>query len=1327
MPSLEEQIRGLSPAALDIFRKQLPQRLKELSSLERNTALDQLSRLPEFGDFRGQQPQQVTQPLQQPIQQPIQQVRPIPQSISGQPLTPVQQGVPWWQDALNWIRTVEEATGTFLAAPFTPTVAGTENLPWWQRERAEYDAWEAPTVDLGFTYPEWLGGGEATIGVKGALEAVPWFATTIATGGLAGLAGVGARTGIGGLTRAAAFGQSALRPVVAAERAVIGLPFKVAGKVVSPLTKPLIQAAKNVRSSLTDASSRIITDLQPIDDAISIAIQPSKLRSFVNVTIAGRQPFKGLAEGIGGRMATANNPATLSLVGRDILKFEGANKATAAIATLNRFGSSRKLFNLSDDGFMSIGGKQVHLNEVRTFPKKYWDNLSEPQRVWVEQARLLEREKKVLFDRYGIEVPELIFEEGGEYAGRRVVGKFGSEGDLLDIAYIGSAQPGRPGAKTAALKARQYENINDAIKDGFRYLPEEEALYYNITGAYNMVANKQYTDWFLERVPWRTTAGPEALKAQVNLFRSGVSGARNSLRTAHKRLKQSSRDVERQKGITFKATEEVVDLLEEVGTLQALKSNTAYLRGRLLAEKKFANKLARTYANVANRNDAAYQKVLDVSKRLDDRLIELAEIEPVWKDALAKARKAPFGGAIAPDIPAFAGKVFTSPEAKEWVNIIRKELNPQFNSALNAINQVNAVGRYFALAGDVSPFGIQLLFLAGSHPKIYGKAMGGFVKAFFDPLYQENFIAKHIRTIQSHPNLILTAGGKTEMTEAMARGGLLRKGPLKIAGKVLEPFQRGFESALDTAGVYMAEAYEHLGTTAARRAQVDGFINEFRGLLSTTRLGVGSTQRQLERAIILSPQYNRAIGALMFDLTQGTLRGQLARKAMAKGTVALMAMTVAISMALGEDEEEILNHLNPLSADFMTWDIAGQRVGPGSKVRSLLSSFGKIVKRPEDTALHAGRFLRGNFSPFLGTSMDLITGKDFIGDPTRDGLPSLTRTVLGENLLPIWVQSLAFEGGDFAGRITRGIGEFGGLRAYPQSAFAELKDRQDELAQTSYGMNWDELGQRPDGFVLQMQLNKDAEIQSLTARAGEESENFARGEQLVWNEYTRQGDRIGVMVTQELNIASKQFEATGDGSQFRERVNQAYWLKGQMMNDLLRQDQFTIVRDTFNTPLTEQQRSGMQPQKLLYRDYNLIMYAPDLYDEFGEYRFEEADRRRNLFIQQYGLEALDSVESVIGERRADEPNAVKLLRQAREVLKPYFAVETQVWSRFPQGLKQISDQIKILERTDPLQAKRMLFGYPQIVLARRQIALFKRQLKAVNPDIANALNMFYRF
>ena len=109
-----------------------------------------------------------------------------------------------------------------------------------------------------------------------------------------------------------------------------------------------------------------------------------------------------------------------------------------------------------------------------------------------------------------------------------------------------------------------------------------------------------------------------------------------------------------------------------------------------------------------------------------------------------------------------------------------------------------------------------------------------------------------------------------------------------------------------------------------------------------------------------------------------------------------------------------------------------------------------------------------------------------------------------------------------------------------------------------------------------------------------------------------------------------------------------------------------------------------------------------------------------------GRGMLEYVEEYMGAKW-DEPSALQALKSARDVLQPYWDIERQVWSSLPQELKQISDQIKILERTDPLEAKKLLFNYPLIVLARRRIALQKKQLKATNTEIANALNMFYRF
>ena len=1533
MPTLEEQVRGLSPAAMRIFKQQLPQRLKELSALERNTALSQLQRIPGLLEIEAP----VTQP-QQPQVEPEKK---------------------WWDYPLDWIRNVETGAGTLLAAPFTPSVPGTEQLPWWEKERAEYEAWEEPGFQtqplfrLPWT-PQEIRDKPWMIGAKGALEFTPWIATTLATAGLGGMAGLGARTGLTGLTRAAALGQRAIKPIIAVERAM-----------AYPITKPLEMAAKKILPKVAEQVARLLPDLQPIDEAITIATQPSILRRLVNINIKGHQPLKGIAEVIGGRAATADNPAKLALVGRDVMRFEGANKATAAIATLNRMGKSKDIFNLTDEGFMRVGkavptegkiipkmgkpvapevtepalgtleqerirrrlmsgekvsqeeemllspfdfmgakamaeygfkvpdgfvvqlsgynkdgtlvvrviaptktggispvvfdlkigesfidqyntaltksealtakavaagkktpqkpfmGEQptptppavggakvneaipiagkwekakarnstlaqkdldnlkakgyeiddaqdtlttfketirkdfdtaeefaeartdawdefvnavdsiegleaaipkppavgavpevasvvgkglVHLNDIRTYPQRYTNVLNDTQKAWIEQATLLEREKAELFARNGIKIRQLTFEEGGEYAGRRVFAKFDAEGNLLDVGYIGRGQPGKPGIMTAQEKTRIFKDATEATEMGYRYLPEEEALYYNIIGAYNRIGDKQFADWFLSKVPWRTTAVAGDI-AEANLTMKGTRSALKQMQSAAMRWRTGEKiPPQLLLGIKkyYPKEYETIKLAFKEGTISERKS------------------LAESLLTFIRKEELANKK-------------QWAQIKYDFKVARSEAMRPGFSGTMAPDIPAFAGKVFTGPEAKEWVNIIRSELNPSFNSALHAINQVNAVGRYFALAGDISPGFIQLIFMMGSNPIRYAKSMGGFVKALFDPLYHDNLLAKNIELIQRHPGLILTKGAATEMTEAMGRGGLLRKGPFKLGGKVLEPFQRGFESALDTAGIELSKAFDYLCTTPARTAQVDAFINEFRGLLSTTKIGINSTQRQLERALILAPQYNRGIGALIWDVAQGLvgaggLRGKLARESMAKGVSAIAAMTVAVSHALGETEEEIIEHLNPMSSNFMTWDIAGQRVGPGSKVRSLLYLYGKIAKNPEDASYLAGRFIRGNFSPFVGTSMDILTGKDYMGDPTRDGLPNLTKTLLAENLLPIWVQSVALEGGDFADRTTRGVAEFMGMRGYPAGAYTGVKELQDKLAQQKHGLSWDELGMKPEGMALQMRITRESpELQELSSKAAKESEKWARGEQLVWNEYGREVDKIGNVVTSELKQASLQFEATRDGTRLRERVNQAYWLKSQMMRELLNQEQFVIVKEQFETPLTEEARAEMQPQKLLYRDYNEFMYAEDMFDQFGEYQFDEANRRRQIFIQRYGLDALNAVEMVIGERRADEPDAVKLLRQAREILKPYWEIESSMWARYPAQLKQVSDQILQIERTNPQQAKAMLFRYPQIVAIRTQIAKYKKLVKERNPQVAQALQMFYSY
>lgn len=1258
---LETKIRGLSSENLRRYKEDLILKTKSLAPEQLEVVFERIKGIPELSDivgaFEAAEPEQL------------------------KPFEAVPEGTPWWQTALHYVTSPfqwihEEAMVPFAAAVtalWSPAVPGTEEMGWLERERAEYEKWESP----------W--------GVKFALETLPWFALPTGAGVVGRLGTIAARGGA--LARPAAVGAKALRPLAAAERAV-----------AYPITKPLEIAGKKIATKLapkiTEVEGRLLPDLQPVGEAITIAAQPSKLRSLANVSIMGRQPLAGLSKLIGGRAATAKNPADLALVGRDVLRFEGGTKAVAAISSLERLGASRKLFNLADDGLIQTGSlKGVHIETLRTYPAKYAHQLTPEQNAWLKQSSLLEREKRELFRRNDIEIRDLTIEEGGEYAGRRVVLKISPETGEAEFAYYGKGIAFKPGLKAAQEKTRVFATAEEATALGFRYAVPEETLYYNIVAAYSRIADKQWSGWFLEQVPYRTVAVMgQAAAARAEMLE--VQGALKQVNSIALRLKN-----------------------KEAVPGQMLKGIKEYYP----KEYEQIRLLAKQGAGASQRDVDSLLKFVRNQQGFYKK--EWTETARAFKQARQAAVRPGFTGTMVPDIPAFAGKVFTGPEAKEYIGIIRRGLDPSFNRALNAVNQVNAVGRYFALAGDVSPFGIQLIFLAGAHPTIYARAIGGFVRAFFDPRYHSNFLAKHAETIAKHPGLVSTKGGATEMTEAMASWGLMRKGPLKIMGKALTPFQRGYEASLDTAGIYMAEAYAHLGTSAARIAQIDAFVNEFRGLMSTKRIGVTGIQRQLESCAVLAPQYNRAIAALMVDLARGELRGQLARTAVLKGTAAIMAMSVAISYAMGDTEEEMRERLNPLSHNFMTWDVAGQRVGPGSKVRSLLFTAGKMIKNPEDTAYFAMRFLKGNFAPVLGTSIDLITGKNYVGDPTRDGLMSLSRTVIGENLLPIWVQSVAFEGGDLKGRMTRALAEFGGARGYPMGAYGELRALQDTLAQEKYGMSWEELGVSPQyGKLHQRQLEREnPELKELSELAAEESERWAHGEQLVWNEYHSRVEQINLTVNEEINLAAQQFEATGDGAHFRERVNRAFWLKSQMRDALLEEEGFALVKEHYASPLTPEARARISPQDLAYREYNEIMYAPDMYDRYGEYRFDEADRRREALIQKYGLETTNYIEAMIGEGRADEPPALQMLRLARETLRPYWDIADRIWAQFSPELRQLADQIYALEKTNPPLAKQYLRAYPQILRIRKLIAQYRKQMRMANPQMDYALRTFYGY
>lgn len=440
---------------------------------------------------------------------------------------------------------------------------------------------------------------------------------------------------------------------------------------------------------------------------------------------------------------------------------------------------------------------------------------------------------------------------------------------------------------------------------------------------------------------------------------------------------------------------------------------------------------------------------------------------------------------------AFPGKVFTGPNAADTIRYLDKTLDRSipawFRKGTAPMYTYNTMQRFYALAGDASVYTIQLLVAAYYKPKQFGRALLGGVSAMFDPTYHWNLISQHSSLLNRYPNVILSATGN-EMTEALTRGGILTKAPFSIIGKPLKPFQRLFEAALDEWGIRVLQALDPIADTPRRRAELGLFVNEMRGLFSSQRLGVGPVARHMEGLVTIAPRYNRAVAATLLNAVSrwgDSLRGHQTRLALGRLMVGMTASGVVMTALLRREEiekllaqgktEEVMEiigqHILPTSDSFQTWEVEGQMVGPGSKYRSVLSLLGDMWKDPssfdprnavlwgENLMTNPGfRFLRGNMAASPGSALDLLWGRNYIGEPTRDNWESFFKNIIAKNTLPLSIQSVLLEGtahgeDTWQGKLIRGGAQFIGWRSYPTPPYLQWHS----YAENALGKGWDEI------------------------------------------------------------------------------------------------------------------------------------------------------------------------------------------------------------------------------------------------------------------------------
>ena len=127
----------------------------------------------------------------------------------------------------------------------------------------------------------------------------------------------------------------------------------------------------------------------------------------------------------------------------------------------------------------------------------------------------------------GININELEFEDGGVYAGRRVMGKVLPNGEIMEAQAMG----GRVGGLQSYQKKRKFDTEAEGIEAGYVYLDQGQALLRNLEGAYRQVADKRTTDHIINNVvTMSTSARPADMMVEEALSQKRIDGAENLIK-----------------------------------------------------------------------------------------------------------------------------------------------------------------------------------------------------------------------------------------------------------------------------------------------------------------------------------------------------------------------------------------------------------------------------------------------------------------------------------------------------------------------------------------------------------------------------------------------------------------------------------------------------------------------------------------------------------------------------------------------------------------------------------------------------------------------------
>lgn len=349
------------------------------------------------------------------------------------------------------------------------------------------------------------------------------------------------------------------------------------------------------------------------------------------------------------------------------------------------------------------------------------------------------------------------------------------------------------------------------------------------------------------------------------------------------------------------------------------------------------------------------------------------------------------------------------------------------------------------------------------------------------------------------------------------------------------------------------------------------------------------------------------------------------------------------------------------------------------------TSFGNMTKAQRDQT--AWRFLQSKGSPAFGLMIDILRGESYMGEKLFDDTTGAIKQ-FRNRFFPLFVQDMldASEQSGVNGMLASVPAALGvGVLTY-SSDFAKVKDK---VAHQEGFDSWEETDpltrrklERNSPVLQQAMIEYDREIMGTQ-----------------WGDWRLAGNAVEDVFRSNVQLASAEFGATGDGYTFKDKIDAASNARRESYKARERNPVFEEISNRMNSKTTEEALLKLGPEQMAIKIYNDALYGDDMYDQYGNYDFAKAADREQLFIQKYGQESLDYIKEYMGSKWEETPQYQEL-RYARQILKPYWEIQTDIESRFGKA-------------------------FAESRAGQRLITNMKKIKRLKNPEIDKYIKMFY--